>query len=29
MAEAMQGEPYKVLRTAKGLDVPWGSEYLL
>ena len=29
MAAAMQGEPYKVVRTAKGLDVPWGSEYLL
>jgi vanillate/4-hydroxybenzoate decarboxylase subunit C len=24
MAAAMQGQPYKVVRTAKGLDVPWG-----
>lgn len=29
MAAVMQGEPYKVVRTAKGLDVPWGSEYVL
>ncbi|MBV8525400.1 MAG: UbiD family decarboxylase [Acetobacteraceae bacterium] len=29
MAAAMQGKPYRVARTAKGLDVPWGSEYVL
>jgi 4-hydroxybenzoate decarboxylase len=29
MAAVMQGEPYKVVKTAKGLDVPWGSEYVL
>lgn len=29
MAAVMQGEPYKVVRTEKGLDVPWGSEYVL
>jgi vanillate/4-hydroxybenzoate decarboxylase subunit C len=29
MAAVMQGAPYKVVKTAKGLDVPWGSEYLL
>jgi vanillate/4-hydroxybenzoate decarboxylase subunit C len=29
MAAVMQGKPYKVVRTAKGLDVPWGSEYVL
>jgi UbiD family decarboxylase len=29
MAGAMQGSPYKVVKTAKGLDVPWGSEYIL
>ncbi len=29
MAAVMQGEPYKVVKTAKGLDVPWGSEYIL
>jgi UbiD family decarboxylase len=25
----MQGAPYKVVKTPKGLDVPWGSEYVL
>ncbi|MBV9251911.1 MAG: UbiD family decarboxylase [Acetobacteraceae bacterium] len=29
MAAVMQGSPYKVVRTSKGLDVPWGSEYIL
>jgi UbiD family decarboxylase len=29
MAAAMQGQPYRVVQTAKGLDVPWGSEYVL
>ena len=29
MAAAMQGAPYRVVKTAKGLDVPWGSEYVL
>jgi UbiD family decarboxylase len=29
MAAVMQGKPYRVVRTAKGLDVPWGSEYVL
>jgi vanillate/4-hydroxybenzoate decarboxylase subunit C len=29
MAAVMQGAPYQVVKTAKGLDVPWGSEYLL
>jgi UbiD family decarboxylase len=29
MAAAMQGKPYRVVKTAKGLDVPWGSEYVL
>lgn len=29
MAAVMQGKPYRVVKTAKGLDVPWGSEYLL
>jgi vanillate/4-hydroxybenzoate decarboxylase subunit C len=29
MAAVMQGEPYRVVRTAKGLDVPWGSEIVL
>jgi UbiD family decarboxylase len=29
MAAAMQGKPYRVVKTAKGLDVPWGSEYML
>jgi UbiD family decarboxylase len=29
MAAVMQGKPYRVAKTAKGLDVPWGSEYVL
>src|SRR5262249_51913594 len=29
MAAALQGRPYRVVKTAKGLDVPWGSEYVL
>jgi UbiD family decarboxylase len=29
LAAAMQGRPYRVVKTAKGLDVPWGSEYVL
>lgn len=30
MAAALNGEPYPVVRTAlTGLDVPWGSEYVL
>jgi 4-hydroxybenzoate decarboxylase len=29
MAGAMQGKPYRVVQTEKGLDVPWGSEYVL
>jgi UbiD family decarboxylase len=29
MAAARQGKPYRVVKTAKGLDVPWGSEYVL
>jgi UbiD family decarboxylase len=29
MAAVMQGKPYRVVKTAKGLDVPWGSEYML
>jgi vanillate/4-hydroxybenzoate decarboxylase subunit C len=29
MAAVMQGGPYRVVKTAKGLDVPWGSEYVL
>jgi UbiD family decarboxylase len=29
MAAALQGQPYRVVRTTKGLDVPWGSEYVL
>jgi 4-hydroxybenzoate decarboxylase len=29
MAAAMQGQPFKVVKTTKGLDVPWGSEYVL
>src|SRR5260370_9520530 len=28
-AAALQGSPYKVMRTDKGLDVPYGSEYVL
>jgi vanillate/4-hydroxybenzoate decarboxylase subunit C len=29
MAAVMQGRPYRVVKTAKGLDVPWGAEYVL
>jgi len=29
MAAVMQGKPYRVMQTEKGLDVPWGSEYVL
>ena len=29
MAAAVQGSPYRVVRPAKGLDVPWGGEYVL
>jgi vanillate/4-hydroxybenzoate decarboxylase subunit C len=29
LAAAVQGQPYRVVKTARGLDVPWGSEYLL
>jgi vanillate/4-hydroxybenzoate decarboxylase subunit C len=29
MAAILQGQPYRVVKTAKGLDVPWGSEYVL
>ena len=29
MAAVIQGAPYRVVKTAKGLDVPWGSEYVL
>jgi 4-hydroxybenzoate decarboxylase len=29
MAAVMQGKPYRVVKTPKGLDVPWGSEYVL
>ena len=29
MAAAMQGKPYRVVKTSKGLDVPWGAEYVL
>jgi len=29
MAAVMQGQPYRVVKTARGLDVPWGSEYVL
>jgi vanillate/4-hydroxybenzoate decarboxylase subunit C len=29
MAAVMQGKPYRVVKTAKGLDVPWGAEYVL
>ncbi len=29
MAAAMQGKPYRLVKTAKGHDVPWGSEYVL
>ncbi len=29
MAAVMQGKPYRVMQTEKGLDIPWGSEYVL
>ena len=29
MAAVMQGKPYRVVRTAKGLDVPWGGPAAL
>jgi 4-hydroxybenzoate decarboxylase len=29
MAAVMQGAPYQVVKTARGLDVPWGSEFVL
>src|SRR5262245_64728772 len=29
MAAVMQGKPYRVVKSAKGLDIPWGSEYVL
>jgi vanillate/4-hydroxybenzoate decarboxylase subunit C len=29
MAAVLQGSPYPVVRSAQGLDVPWGSEYVL
>jgi len=29
MAAVMQGKPYRVVKNAKGLDLPWGSEYIL
>jgi vanillate/4-hydroxybenzoate decarboxylase subunit C len=29
MAAVLQGKPYPVVRTRNGLDVPWGSEYVL
>jgi vanillate/4-hydroxybenzoate decarboxylase subunit C len=29
MAAALQGQPYQVVATEKGLDVPWGSQYVL
>jgi vanillate/4-hydroxybenzoate decarboxylase subunit C len=29
MAAVMQGKPYRVVKNAKGLDLPWGSEYVL
>jgi 4-hydroxybenzoate decarboxylase len=29
MAAALQGQPYRCVKTGKGLDVPWGSEYVL
>jgi vanillate/4-hydroxybenzoate decarboxylase subunit C len=29
MAAVMQGKPYRVVKTAKGLDMPWGAEYVL
>ena len=29
MAAVMQGAPYRVVKTARGLDVPWGAEFVL
>ena len=29
MAAVLQGSPYPVVKSTKGLDVPWGSQYLL
>ena len=29
MAAVMQGAPYRVVKTSRGLDIPWGSEYVL
>jgi 4-hydroxybenzoate decarboxylase len=29
MAAVMQGKPYRVVKNAKSLDLPWGSEYIL
>ncbi len=29
MAAALQGSPYKVVQTDKGLNLPYGSEYVL
>ena len=29
MAAVMQGAPYRVVQNDKGLDIPWGSEYVL
>jgi len=29
MAAAIQGSPYRVVRMPSGLDLPWGSEYVL
>jgi 3-octaprenyl-4-hydroxybenzoate carboxy-lyase len=29
VAAVMQGKPYRVVKNAKGLDLPWGSDYIL
>jgi vanillate/4-hydroxybenzoate decarboxylase subunit C len=29
MAAVLQGSPYPVVKSAKGLEVPWGSQYVL
>ncbi|MGB7466207.1 MAG: non-oxidative hydroxyarylic acid decarboxylases subunit C [Candidatus Acidiferrum sp.] len=29
MAAVLQGSPYPVVKSSKGLDVPWGSQYVL
>jgi 4-hydroxybenzoate decarboxylase len=29
VAAVMRGKPYRVVKNAKGLDLPWGSEYIL